>query len=166
MKEVERISKSVLTADSIESRRGWSLAQKDNPVMCIYCKSPLFYVGISWGIVEEERWKDIKIFNKQREPQYRLQEIGLHLYCAECGHWNETYHKHFYPEDKLVCNWEDDELDYAEIEEIYYCLEQFNRRGDFTPRYSSTAMEYLKRKLKEYEGKLKKLKKSKKTIKK
>lgn len=153
MREVERINKSVLTADSIECRRGWSLAQKDNPVMCLYCKSPLFYIEIVWGIVEEERWSDIKVLGKEREPQYRLQEIGLNLYCAECGHYNESYYKYFYPQDKVVCSWNDEELDYAEIEEITYCLEQFNRKGDFTPRYHNHEMEYLKRKLKDYEEK-------------
>lgn len=97
MKEVERINKSVLTADSIKARRGWSLTQKDNPVLCRYCKSPLFYVGIEWGIVEEEElFKDIKVVGKEREPQYWIREIGLILYCAECGHYHEDYFKYFY----------------------------------------------------------------------
>lgn len=113
-------------------------------------------MGISRGIVEEERWTDIKVLGKEREPQYGLREIGLHLYCAECGHWHEDYYKYFYPQDKQVCGWNDDELDFAEIEELWYCLEQYNRKGDFIPRYHSHAMEYLKTKLKDYEEKRKK----------
>lgn len=154
MKEVERINKSVLTADSIETGRGWSLAQKDSPVLCFYCKSPLFYVGITWGVTEEkELLGNIKILGKEREPQYSLREIGLNLYCAECGHFHNDYSKYFYPKDKIVCSWSDEELDLAEIEEIKYCLEQFNRKGDFTPLYPNKEMGYLKKKLKEYEEK-------------
>ncbi len=152
MREVERINKSVLTADSIETGRGWSLAQKDNPLLCFYCKSPLFYVEIVWGIVEERGllW-DIKVVGKEREPQYALREIGLNLYCAECGHFHNDYCKYFYPEDKVVCSWSDEELDFAEAEELKYCLEQFNRKGDFTPRFHNKEMDYLKKMLKEYE---------------
>ena len=154
MKEVERINKSVLTADSIRTGDGWSLAMKDNPVLCFYCKSPLFYIRIVWGVVEEEEFlKDIKVLGKEREPQYSLREVGLNLYCAECGHFHNDYCKYFYPKDKEVCCWDDEELDLAEAEEIKYCLEQFNRKGDFTPRYNNEEMTYLKKKLKEYEEK-------------
>lgn len=152
MKEVEKINKSVLTADSIEARRGWSLAQKDNPVLCFYCKSPLFYVGIVWGIVEEEELLGISI--SERKTNYSLREIGLNLYCAECGHFHDDYCKYFYPKDKVVCSWDDEELDLAEIEEIKYYLTQFNKKGDFTLSYPNKEMEYLKKKLKEYEEKL------------
>lgn len=154
MKEVERINKSVLTADSIEGRGRWSLAQKENPVLCSYCKSPLFYVEIVWGIVEESKLLEIKILEKERKSCYSLREIGLNLYCAECGHFNDDYYKYFYPEDKLVCSWSEEELDLAEIEEIKYCLAQFNKKGDFIPSYSNKEMDYLKKKLKEYEEKL------------
>ncbi len=154
MKELERINKSVLTADSIETRKGWSLAQKDNPVLCEYCKSPLFYVGIDWGIVEESSlFNDIKVIGKERNFQYYLREVGLILYCAECGNFNNHYSKYFYPEDKLVCSWNDEELDIAEIEEIKHCLEQFNRKGDFIPNYQSPEISFLKKKLVEYEEK-------------
>lgn len=154
MREVERINKSVLTVDSIEDGRGWSLAQKENPVLCFYCKSPLFYVNMVWGVVEEEKlFENMKVLGKEREPQYWLREIGLNLYCAECGHFHDDYYKHFYPKDKLVCCWNDEELDFAEIEEIKHCLEQFNRKGDFNPNYDSKEMIYLKNKLKEYEKK-------------
>lgn len=161
MREVERINKSVLTADSIESR-GWSLSQKDNPVLCFYCKSPLFYISIVWGIVEEELCGSIKVLGKEREPQYWMREIGLLLYCAECGHFHDDYHKYFYPQDKIVCSWDDEELDLAEAEELKYCLEQFNRKGNFIPTYHSKEMSYLKKKLKEYEEKYysKKIKKN------
>ncbi|MEK6951836.1 MAG: hypothetical protein AABX29_02370 [Nanoarchaeota archaeon] len=153
MKETERINKSVLTADSIESKRGWSLAQKDGIVLCYYCKSPLFYFLKELGIVEESNLWDIKVIHKEREPQYILREVGLLLYCAECGNFHDDYSKYFYPKDKLVCGWSDEELDIAEIEEIMYCLEQWNQKGDFTPRFKNSQMNYLKKKLKEYEEK-------------
>lgn len=152
MKEVERINKLVLTVDSIESNRRWSLAQQDNPVLCSYCKSPLFYIEIVWGIIEQEKY-DFKVAGKEREPQYSIREVGLNLYCAECGHFNNDYYKYFYPEDKLVCLWKDEELDLADIEEIKHCLEQFNRNGNFIPNYNSSEITYLKNKLIEYEKK-------------
>lgn len=155
-KERERIIKLVLTADSIENTRGWSLAQKENPLLCIYCKSPLFYIQINWGIADEtELFKDIKTLGKEREPQYSLREIGFNIYCAECGSFHEHYDKYFYPEDKIACTWNDEELSLAEHEEILYCLEQFNRNGDFISHYNSSELNYLKTKLKEYEQKLK-----------
>ena len=121
MKELERINKSIITADSIEARNGWSLSQKENPTLCSYCKSPLFYVWIEWGVVEEsELFKDIKVLEKGKH--YWLREVGLVLYCAECGHLHNDYCKYFYPKDRLVCSWSDKELDLAEIEEIKYCL--------------------------------------------
>ena len=161
MKELERINKSVLTAGSIETRKGWSLAQKDNPILCEYCKSPLFYVGIDWGIVEESwLFNDIKVLGKERDFQYHLREVGLILYCAECGHFHEHYSKYFYPEDKLVCSWNDEELDIVEMEEIKHCLEQFNRKGDFTPNYPSPETSFLKKKLREYEEKYKQVRKT------
>lgn len=152
MREVERINKSVLTADIIKTGGSWSLSYKDNPVLCFYCKSPLFYVEIVWGIVEEEELLEgIKVLGKERKPQYALREIGLNLHCAECGHFHNNYYKYFYPKDKVVCSWNEEELDIAEAEEIKYCLGQFNRKGDFTPLYHNNEMAYLKRKLKEYE---------------
>ena len=154
MREVERINKSVLTANSIEGRGSWSLSQKENPVLCFYCKSPLFYIQIVWGIVEErELLGDIKIIGKERKSNYSLREVGLNLYCAECGHFHDDYCKYFYPKDKEVCSWSDEELDLAELEEIKYCLIQFNEKGDFTPSYNSKEMIYLKKMLKEYEEK-------------
>ena len=162
MKEIEKINKLVLTADSIECKR-WSLAQKENPVLCYYCKSPLFYAAIEWGIVEERELYGIKVLGKEREPQYNIREVGLILYCAECGHFHENYSKYFYPEDKLVCSWSDEELNLAEIEEIKHCLEQFNRNGDFNPNYESKELSYLKEKLEEYEKKYFKSKKKNKS---
>lgn len=162
--EKEKIAKLVLTLDGIENSRGWSLAQKDNPLLCYSCKSPLFYIEIVQGIVDEtEIFKDIKVLEKEREPQYSLREVGFNIYCAECGKFEEHYDKYFYPEDKLVCCWNDKEIDFAEIEEIKHCLEQFNRRGDFTPNYNSQEMKYLKAKLIEYERKIKNSKQSSKS---
>lgn len=153
MRELERINKSIITADSIETSSGWSLSKEDNPFLCEYCKSPLFYINIEWGIVEDDIYKEIKVLGKEREPQYYLREIGFRLYCAECGHFNEIYYKYFYPEDKVVCSLNDDRLEYVELQEIKHWLDQFNRKGDFTPNYQCHEAEYLKKKLKEHEDK-------------
>lgn len=152
--EKEKINKSVLTANSIEASRGWSLSQKDNPLLCYYCKSPLFYIEIIWGIVEELSLLGIKVLGDNHKSHYSLREVGFNLYCAECGKFEEHYDKYFYPEDKLVCSWNDKELNLSEKEEISHCLSQFNQKGDFTPNYKSSQMMYLKNKLKEYELKL------------
>jgi len=159
----EKITKLIFTADSIKTSKGWSLADKDNPLLCDYCKSPIFYIRVIWGVIDETAiFEDIKIkvIGKEKEPQYSLREIGFVLYCAECGHFHEHFDKYFYPEDKQICSWDDEELDYAEKEEIWYCLQQFNQKGEFTPRYESTQMHYLKEKLKDYELKISKIKTS------
>ncbi len=157
-KDKEKIAKLVFTADSIENNKGWSLVQRENPLLCDYCKSPLFYIDIVWGVVEEVHLLGIKVVNEDHKYHYFLREVGFNLYCAECGHFHEHYDKYFYPEDKVVCYWNDEELDYAEKEEIWYCLSQFNQKGDFIPRYKSSEMKYLKIKLEEYKLNLTKLK--------
>ncbi|MAG77630.1 MAG: hypothetical protein CL811_12820 [Colwelliaceae bacterium] len=151
MREVERINKSIITADSIEARKGWTLANKDNPVLCHYCKSPLFYIGLVWGIVDESDFnKEFKVIG-QEHGSYYMREVGLILYCAECGHFHEHYYKHFFPNDKIICTWDDEEIDIAEIEEIRYCIAQYNKNGDFEPHFNNCQMNYLKKKLREYE---------------
>ena len=40
-----------------------------------------------------------------------------------------------------------------------HCLIQWNKKGDFTPNYNSTELQYLKKKFKEYEEKMKNPKK-------
>ena len=154
IKENERINKSVLTANSIETSRGRSLSEKDNPLLCYYCKSPLFYIHINWGVVDEtEFYEHFKVVGRAHKFQCSLREVGFSLYCAECGSFEEHYDKFFYPNNNIVCYWNDEELDIADKEEILYCLLQFNRKGDFKLSYPSKEAEYLKRKLREYEDK-------------
>ena len=104
MKEVERINKSVLTAHSIEiGNSGWSLSQKDNPVLCYYCKSPLFYVGIEgWYLrghikelavrqllVEAEKIIDLGINPKDcRNPRNAIFNVGENkMYLFDFGEY-------------------------------------------------------------------------------
>lgn len=151
MKEIERMNKLVLTADSVETKGGWSLAQKENAFVCDYCKSPYFFVRQEHGVIEEP--SDWQVVGQRRKDFYVLREIGLALYCAECGKFHEDYWKWFYPKDRIVCSWDDDELEYAEIEEIQYCIQQYNQKGSFKPAFKTGELNYLKEKLDEYENK-------------
>lgn len=145
--EKNRLMKSVLTPNSIETRGMWSLAQKENVFLCDECKSPLMYVRQEHGVVEEE----FAFPNLDgKEKYFALRVIGLALYCAECGTFQDDFYKYFYPEDKLVCSWDDDDLGLADLEEIQYCLQQFNNTGDFKATHESKEIRYLKEKLKEY----------------
>ncbi|MDO8563615.1 MAG: hypothetical protein Q7R87_01260 [Nanoarchaeota archaeon] len=156
--ENERITKLILKPNNIMTSRGWSLAQYDNPLSCYSCKSSLFYVHITWGVVDETDMHDFKVLGRDHKYQYWLREIGFGLFCAECGDFQESYFKYFYPEDKVVCYWREDNLDLGDFEEIRHCLTQWNSKGDFKPNYNSSILQYLKNKLKEYELKKPKVK--------
>jgi len=151
--ENEKVIKLILKADSIKTGRGWTLAQYDNPFLCSSCKSPLFYVHITWGVVDETEMREYKVLGRNHKYQYWLREIGFGLFCAECGDFQENYWKYFYPDDRIICCWKDDELNLTELEEIKHCLTQWNSNGDFKPNYKSNDFDYLKNKLKEYESK-------------
>lgn len=151
MQEHKRIIKNVIMPVSIETRNGWSLSQKDNIFLCYQCKSPLMYIRQEHGVVEEE--PHFPVENNRRKDYYMLRVVGLAIHCAECGAFQNDFSKWFYPEDKQVCSWDEEELDMAEREEIEYCLIQFNQNGDFEPRFKSGELAYLKKKLEEYEKK-------------
>ena len=149
----EKIAKFVYTLESIETARGWTLSQRDKALLCYSCKSPLFYIEVMWGIVDETRlYDDFKVIGRNHKQQYNLREVGFSLHCAECGKFEESYCKYFYPKEKLVCSWNDKELEYAEKEEISFYLSQFNKVGNFKPSYFSSELKYLKEKLNEYES--------------
>lgn len=154
--ERNTILKNVLTPNSIETRGSWSLAHKDNMVQCPECKSGLFYVRRQWGIVEEmcSLGKNVKIAGYRLGNKYlALREIGFALYCCECGGFEDNYDKWFYNDNQLVCTWDDDELDYAEREEIEQALSVYNHSGQVKANYESSAIVYLRNKIKEYEKK-------------
>ncbi len=156
LEERKRIAKLVFTLESIESSTGWSLSHEDASRLCYSCKSPLFYIHIVWGIVEEAELFGIKVMGDEYNYHYGVREIGLVLYCAECGRYDEHYSKYFYPEDKVVCSLEDTEFKYVEMEEIKHCIIQWNKKGNFKPNYNSPDLRCLKRKFEEYEKKIKK----------
>lgn len=149
MKEKIRIPKLVIIPSEVDDKSMFALNLNDNVLACRDCNSNLFYVKIEWGVVAEEN--SYGIMGNKSNRQYVLREIGFVLYCAECGEFEENFVKWFYPEDKVVCQW--DEINGAERAEIEYSLRQFDQKGDFTPMYKCPEVNLLKEKLKEYEKK-------------
>lgn len=151
MKIQERIPKLVIKPNEIDGQDvfGLNLSLNDNTVKCTDCGSHLFYIKIHWGIVAEN--DDYSILGNKSNRTYCLREVGMHLYCAECGVFEEMYHKWYYPEDKIIMTFE--EVEMAEKCEVEYCLRQWDQKGDFKPQYNWSELISLKEKLKEYEKK-------------
>lgn len=152
MKFQERIPKLVIKPGEIEDSSHWALSLNDNTTTCGGCGSHLFYIKQELGVVAEEN--DFGIWGNRSNKTnrtYCVREIGLTLYCAECGEYEETYHNFCYDKDTMVCTW--DELSAVEKVEIEYCLYQWNQKGDFKPQWKCVEANYLKKKLKEYEKK-------------
>ncbi len=145
----EQIRKLVIRPDEIEGEDNWNISLNRNLFSCGDCNSNLSYVKIEWGVVAEDSWYGV-MGNKDNRT-YALREIGLVIYCAECGHFHEQYSKWFFPEDKLIMRF--DELEDAEMPEVEYCLNQFNQKKDFKPQYKFSELGELKKKLLEYEKK-------------
>ena len=148
-----RMIKAVIIPQEIKVSGGFGLARNSNIIKCDSCLSPLAYARIEWGVVAQEY--DYGIIGNRSNRQYNLTEVGLILYCAECGDFINDYHKSFYPEDKLVLF--DigmfDEIDDDERAEVECCLNQWNQKGNFTSRYNNPLFKELKEKLIEYEKK-------------
>lgn len=152
MKVKEMMHKLVINPNDIMEDSCWGLDLKEKGLWCHDCGSHLMYGGIEWGVVAEDL--NYGIMGNYDNRQYRLKEIGIHFYCAECGRFIENYSKWFYPEDKLIMSFEDiDMLDGVERVEIEHCLKQFNQKKDFTPLYKYFGLNKLKEKLLEYEKK-------------
>lgn len=152
MKEKERIPKLVLLPSSIECR-GWSLADKDNTFECYDCKSRLFYVRQQFGIVDEGPMVyQVLGYKNKDEPHIAFRQVGLALFCAECGSFNDDFYKYFYPVEKTICTWDDDELAIAEKEEIELVIDIFNRTGkiEIKDMFGSSQLNYMKKKIEEY----------------
>ena len=146
---LKQIKKLVISPDEFDDENNFSLSLHDNLVSCRSCGSNLSYVKIRWGIIAEDNW--FEILGDRGNRRYELREIGLDVYCAECGDFNEFYSKWFYPEDKLIIGF--DELEDVEMHEIKHCLNQFNQKGNFKPLWKNYKVDLLKEKLIEYEKK-------------
>ena len=149
--EKKFILKNVLTADSIDSRGSFGFGMEDNKVICDDCLSPLFYVAKTWGIVEET-W-DYNVVGFRGKQNLALRELGLALFCSECGAFNDDFDTWVYPDEKVVCTWKDDGLDYAEKEVIQAAINSYNRTGEVKGFYESSEIKYLREKVREYEEK-------------
>lgn len=148
----ERMPKLVIKPEFINTSWGYGLEDNVNLMICPFCLSPLHYIKINWGVVAENGF--IQVMHNRSERCYQLREIGLSVYCAECGEFIECYSKWFYPEDRMITNFYDlDELGMDERAEIQNCLSQFNQKGDFVSRYKSNVFDNLKEELKKYEKK-------------
>ncbi len=145
----EQIRKLVIRPDEIQGEDSWSISLNKNLFSCRDCNSNLVYVKIKWGVVAEDM--SYGVLGNRGNRTYALREIGLSVYCAECGCFHEHYSKWFYPEDKLIMSF--DELEDAEMPEVEYCLNQFDQKGDFKPQYKWSELKELKEKLREYEKK-------------
>lgn len=145
----KQIKKLVISPDEFNDKNHWTLNANENLVSCYACNSNLSYVVIEWGIVAEDN--DYSVWGDRSNRTYELREIGLNVYCAECGEFNDDYSKYFYPEDRLVMTF--DELEDVEINEIKHCLLQFNQKGNFKPLWKNSKLNLLKEELLEYEKK-------------
>jgi len=145
----EQIRKLVIKPDEIKDENSWSMSLNKNLHSCQDCNSNLTYIKINWGVVAEDN--NYSVLGDRSTRTYSLREIGLTIYCAECGCFHENYAKWFYPEDKLIMRF--DELEEVEMPEVEYCLNQFDQKGDFKPQYKWFELNELKRKLIEYEKK-------------
>lgn len=145
----KRIPKLIIVADDIESDSMWSLRQEEQSCTCQDCGGMIFYIRKVWGVVAEDL--DIGIMGWRGKRHYSLNELGINIYCAECGSSSEYYHSFSYDKDLVVCEHKD--LDGEEMAEINYCLRQFNEKGDFKSSFNSSEVRLLKEKLLEYEKK-------------
>ena len=143
-----RIPKLIIVADEIEGNR-WGLKQEEQMFTCQDCGSMIFYVKKILGVVAEEL--DYAIMGWRSNRHYSIREIGIEIYCAECGTSSEYYNHFSYDKDSIICEHKD--IDGEEIAEIEYCLRQFNEKGDFKPSYNFNEARILKEKLFSYEKK-------------
>jgi len=143
----ERIPKLIIKPDEIEMN--WNLKQEEQMFTCQSCGSMIFYVKKILGVIAEET--DYQIYGWRGKRNYRIIEIGIDIFCSECGEHNEWYHTFRYDKDQVVCEYDD--IGGEETGEIEFCLRQFNEKGKFTPLFKTGEARLLKEKLLEYEKK-------------
>ncbi|MFW9872095.1 MAG: hypothetical protein ACFFG0_03260 [Candidatus Thorarchaeota archaeon] len=146
LKEQNRIPKLILTPNQIDSNSSFQVADNEQLTMCDECKGTLFYIEKVWGVVCEDLIYGI--INYKEKRMFSFREIGLNVYCAECGEFNESYSKWFYPEDRLIMTFND--FENTEQIEIQHCLNQFNQKHDFKTNYKNFELDILKEKLNSY----------------
>ena len=145
----KQIKKLVILPSEIDTGNHFGLSLHNNLVSCSSCGSNLSYIKIRWGVIAEDNWYGI--LGDRNNRRYELREIGLVVYCAECENFNEFYLKWFYPEDKLIIDF--DELDDVEMYEVKHCLYQFNQKGNFKYLWKDSKLNLLKENLLDYEKK-------------
>jgi len=148
--EKQRINKLVIVAGDLKGIENNWLDLKDKLICCDNCMSPLCYVQKVLGVVYEK--SDYGIVGYKHKGSYTVREIQLFVRCAECGDLIDDFCTKFYDDDKIVYPFE--KIDSDELGEVEYCIEQFNRIGDFTPRIKYGFLKEMKEKLKEFDEKL------------
>lgn len=148
----KRIIKSIILPDEVGGNGKWYPNNEDR-YSCYDCGSLLFYLHKIMAVVQED--SIFQIVGHKDKTHYSLREAGFNIFCAECGTSRDM---HWYDKDNMVVEFDD--LDYADVEEVEYCLAQYNQNKTYTPRYKTNTVKILKEKLEEYE-KEKKLKEKK-----
>ena len=144
--DINKLTKLITKPSNIDAENNWKLSMDEQLFICHDCHSNLFYISPIKGVVANECDCGI-IYNKEKR-YFTLTTIGLNIYCAECGSFNEDFTKYFYPEDKLIMTF--NELDMVESYEVEHCLSQFNQKHTFTPLYKDSTFNLLLSKLNEY----------------
>ena len=144
----KRIIKSIILPDELESGKSW-YPRGEHRFNCDDCGSLIFYLQKIMAVVQET--SEYQIYTYKDKTYYSLREAGFNIYCAECGSFKEIY---FYDNNNIVCEFDD--LEYAEVEEVEYCLAQYNQKKSYIPRYVTGTTNILLKKIKEYEQSKKK----------
>jgi hypothetical protein len=142
----KRIPKLILTPNQIESEDNWRFGGCEKLTFCDTCHSNLFYINKVYGVVVENLDYDILGYKEKRI--FKLREVGLRLYCAECGEFEDDYSSFKYFKDEVIMDLS--ELDGGEKQEIEHCLDQYNHTHTFKENYGFTELKILKEKLDEY----------------
>lgn len=94
---------------------------------CYECNGNLFYIAEEFGIAYEGDYKvSGYVFKK---GSLSLTNVGMTLFCAECGSHNEGYNKWMFDDDKIVHSWDRDDLDADDKDMIEVFLSKLNKTG-------------------------------------
>ena len=152
IKDKQRKTEKLVIVPSDIDYNNFSLPTNENLQCCLDCNSNLHYIVLKYGVVVEEY--DYGVMHNRSNRIYTLRPVGIDIFCAECGCFNEFYTKWFYPEDKLVILFDElVEIDAVEKAEVEHCLNQYDQKGNFQPLYKCSCLSELKKKLDEYEKK-------------
>lgn len=143
------IKEMVILPSEIESDSNWNLNTHDNLFSCSDCMSGLCYITKKWGIIQEKEM--YQVVGNRSKTIYSLSVLGLNVYCAKCGLFNDQYTSFQYDKDSVVISY--DEIDDLERVEIEQCLSEFNKNGKFSTKTKYSPLNHLREKLLEYEKK-------------